>query len=104
MLLTWSLSVIGLAMLTVSGTVLPFSTKGGTSSLTLPVRTTAAPATSRIAPAIAAGVASAGHGVAIGRVPRTAALPAEARNRRRVEFFGSRIISLLITYSRKLAR
>src|SRR4051794_23820510 len=78
-------------MLTVIGTVLPFSTKGGTSSLTLPVRTTAVPTTSRIAPAIVAGVASAGRSVTIGTVPSTAALPAEARNWRRVAVFGLRI-------------
>src|SRR3954454_6418708 len=82
---------MGLVTFTVIGTVLPFSTKGGTSSLTLPVRTTAAPATSRIAAAIIAGVASAGRSVTIGTVPSTAALPAEARNWRRVAFFGSRI-------------
>src|SRR5947209_8733050 len=89
MLLTWSLSVIGLATLTVSGTVLPFSTSGGTSSLTLPLRTTAAPTTSRMALASIAGVASAGRSV----TPSTAALPAMARNRRRLESSGSRITS-----------
>jgi len=36
MLATWSASVIGLSTETVSGTVLPFSTIGGNSSLTLP--------------------------------------------------------------------
>ena len=34
--LTWSSAVIGLSTLTVIGTVLPFSTSGGMSSLTLP--------------------------------------------------------------------
>ena len=35
--LTWSAAVIGLSTVTVSGTVLPFSTSGGMSSFTLPV-------------------------------------------------------------------
>src|SRR5216683_144824 len=65
MLLTYSSAVIGLVTVTVIGTVLPFSTSGGTSSLTLPVRTGASPATLRMAPASVAGVASAGRADAI---------------------------------------
>src|SRR5450756_1862745 len=86
MLLTWSSAVIGLATLTVIGTVLPFSTSGGTSSLTLPVRTTAPPTTLRIAAASIAGVASAGLSVTAGTAPSTAAPPARPRNCRRVEW------------------
>ena len=59
---------------TVTATELPFSTRGGTSSLTLPVRTTAEPVTSRIAAAIIAGVALAG-----GTAPSTAEAKAELR-------------------------
>src|ERR1700730_16642080 len=55
MLLTWSSGVIGLARLTVIGTVLPFSTSGGISSLTLPVLTSAEPTTLRMAEARIAG-------------------------------------------------
>jgi hypothetical protein len=62
--------------LTVIGTVLPFSTNGGISSLTLPVRTAASPTMDRIADVIVAGVASAGRKVASGAVLSTAALPA----------------------------
>src|SRR5947209_9882556 len=97
MLLTWSSGVIGLVTLTVIGTVLPFSTKGGTSSLTLPVRTTAAPVTSRIAAAIIAGVAAAGCAATIGTAPTTAAPPVSARNRRRVERSGLSIVSRFIS-------
>src|SRR5437764_18744 len=45
MAFTWSASVIGLSTETVSGTVLPFSTRGGMSSVTLPGRTGASPVT-----------------------------------------------------------
>src|ERR1035437_1000300 len=84
MLLTKSSGVIGLETLTVIGTVLPFSTSGGTSSLTLPVRTTAAPTTFRMAAARGAGVAAAGCSVTMGTAPSTAAPPARPRNWRRV--------------------
>ena len=57
--------------LTVIGTVLPFSTSGGISSLTFPVRTTASPTTVLIADVIVAGVASAGRSVTMGTVPMT---------------------------------
>ena len=43
MALTWSASVIGLSTLTVSGTALPFSDSGGSSSFTLPALTGAGP-------------------------------------------------------------
>src|ERR1700722_11779893 len=86
MLLTKSSDVIGLATLTVIGTVLPFSTSGGTSSLTLPGRTTASPTTFLIAAASIAGVARAGRSVTIGTVITTAALPVRPRNWRRVEY------------------
>src|SRR5258708_17097170 len=52
-------SVIGLSTVTVSGTVLPFSTSGGMSSVTRPDRGVAPPVTSLIAAAIASGVARA---------------------------------------------
>src|SRR5665647_2291079 len=86
MLLTKSSGVIGLVTLTVIGTVLPFSTSGGMSSLTFPVRTTALPTTLRIALASIAGVASAGRKLTTGTAPSTAALPARPRKRRRVDF------------------
>src|SRR2546430_6145732 len=60
MLATWSASVIGLSTETVSGTVLPFSTIGGISSLTLPRLIAASPVSPRIASSIAADVAKAG--------------------------------------------
>src|SRR5260221_1569521 len=85
MLLTYSSAVIGLVTLTVIGTVLPFSTSGGTSSLTLPVRTGASPTTLRMAEASIAGVPSAGRNVTIGTVPNNAAPPARPRKRRRVD-------------------
>src|SRR3954470_107094 len=69
----------------VIGTVLPFSTSGGISILTLPVRTTAAPTTFLIAAANVAGVAPAGCSATIGTVPITAAPPASPRNPRRVD-------------------
>src|SRR6185312_12492156 len=84
MLFTYSFAVIGLATLTVIGTVLPFSTRGGISSLTLPARTGASPTTLRIAEPSIAGVASDGRNVATGTTPATAALPARPRNVRRV--------------------
>src|SRR5215471_16716077 len=60
MLSTESASVIGLSTETVSGTVLPFSTIDGISSLTLPRCGSASPTNARMAPSIAACVASAG--------------------------------------------
>src|SRR3954447_17443888 len=91
MLLTYSSGVIGLETLTVIGTVLPFSTSGGKSSLTLPVRTAAPPTTFRMAEASVAGVASAGRRVTAGTEPSTAALPARPRKRRRVDWSCLRI-------------
>src|SRR3954453_9600788 len=91
MLLTYSSGVIGLETLTVIGTVLPFSTRGGKSSLTLPVRTTAPPTTFLIAEASVAGVASAGRSVSAGPEPRPAALPARPRKRPRVDWSCLRI-------------
>src|SRR4029077_14387894 len=78
MLLTKSSGAIGLATLTVIGTVLPFSTSGGTSSLILPVFTGAPPVTLRIADASDAGVASAGRSGTIGTAPSTGPPPAKA--------------------------
>src|SRR5207248_11426228 len=57
MALTWSAAVIGLSTVTVSGTVLPFSTSGGTSIVTLPSRSGASPTTFLIAASMVAGVA-----------------------------------------------
>src|ERR1700681_3074345 len=57
MALTWSAAVIGLSTETVSGTVLPFSTSGGTSIVTLPLRGGAVPTTFLIAACMVAGVA-----------------------------------------------
>src|SRR5882724_8999795 len=79
MLATWSASVIGLSTETVSGTVLPFSTIGGNSSLTLPRFIAASPTSARIASSIAAEVAAAG--AASGVKPKPAAAN---RIRRRV--------------------
>src|SRR3977135_283784 len=87
-LFTGSSEVIGRATLTVIGTVLPFSTSGGMSSLTLPVCTTAEPTTFRIALASIAGVASAGRRVTVS----IAALPVRARNCRRVALVGLSIV------------
>src|ERR1700690_2476005 len=100
MLFTKSSDVIGLVTLTVIGTVLPFSTSGGMSSLTLPVFTTAAPTTFRIAAASIAGVASACRSVTIGTAPVTAALPASSRNRRRLDWSGLRIPNTLLFVQR----
>ena len=75
--------------MTVIGTVLPFSTSGGMSSLTLPVCTAASPMTLRIAAASIAGVASAGRMVTIGTAPSTAAPRRGRRNWRRVDSAGS---------------
>src|SRR3984893_17163486 len=91
MLLTWSSAVIGLVTVTVIGTVLPFSTSGGTSILTRPACTSAAPTTFLIALASIAGVASLGRNVTIGTTPITAALPARPRNWRREELSDLRI-------------
>src|SRR5215472_9445624 len=59
MLSTCSASVIGLSTDTASGTVLPFSTIDGNSSLTLPGCGSASPTTRRIASFMAASVALA---------------------------------------------
>src|SRR6516162_3365400 len=61
MLVTRSAPLIGLSTVTVSGTVLPFSTIGGNSSFTLPRSIVASPTSARIASSIAAGVAAAGR-------------------------------------------
>src|SRR6202051_1422754 len=55
--LTYSAAVIGLSTVIVTGTVLPFSTSGGPSIMTLPLRTGAAPTTLRMAASMVAGVA-----------------------------------------------
>src|SRR5215469_5549184 len=60
MLTTWSASVIGLSTETVNGTVLPFSTIDGNSSLTLPRCGSVSPTSARMASSIVACVASAG--------------------------------------------
>src|ERR1700733_9644414 len=99
MLLTKSSDVIGLVTLTVIGTVLPFSTSGGISSLTLPVCTTAAPTTLRMAVASIAGVASAGRSVTIGTAPITAAPLARPRKWRRVECSGIRIAGPIFLFT-----
>jgi hypothetical protein len=65
------------ATLTVIGTVLPFSTSGGMSSLTLPVRTAAPPVTLWIADGQHRGVASAGRTVTTG-LRRARRRPGEA--------------------------
>src|SRR6185369_14105356 len=84
MAFTWSVSVIGLSTLTVSGTALPFSDRGGNSSLTLPVLTRAEPTTARMASCIATAVACAGSTAMIAVRPRPAAAPpAIHRNSRR---------------------
>src|ERR1700736_6686769 len=92
MLLTWFSAVIGLSTLTVIGTVLPFSTSGGTSSLTLPVFTAAVPTTFLIAAAMVSGVAGAGRRLTTGTTPIAAALPARPRKQRRVEASDLRIV------------
>src|SRR5580693_8839139 len=101
MLLTWSSAVIGLATLTVIGTVLPFSTSGGTSSLTLPVCTVAAPTTFLIAAAMVSGVASAVRRLTTGTTPMAAALPARPRNRRRVEACDLRIVCRAFLFAQR---
>src|ERR1700674_1036367 len=55
MALTWVAGVIGLSTATAQGTVLPFSTSGGISSLTLPTFSLASPMTLAIAACISAG-------------------------------------------------
>src|SRR5580692_5918659 len=97
MLLTKSSGVIGLVTLTVIGTVLPFSTSGGMSSLTLPVCTTAEPTTFRIALASIAGVASAGRSV----TASIAALPVRARNCRRVASVGLSIVGYAFLFAQR---
>src|ERR1700722_16632645 len=68
----------------VTGTVLPFSTSGGTSSFTLPAWMTAPPVTSRMAAAIISGVACAGSAVRIGTTVAIAMPAVPARNWRRI--------------------
>jgi hypothetical protein len=83
--LTWSAAVIGLSTDTVSGTVLPFSISGGTSSVTLPLRSGASPRTFFIAACIFSGVARAGSSATIETTPNPPARRiASARKRRRV--------------------
>src|SRR6516165_531112 len=101
MLLTWSSAVIGLATLTVIGTVLPFSTSGGISSLTLPVRTGASPTRLRIAALSIAGVASTERVVTMGTAPPTAALPARPRNLRRVVVGEWRITIYVVLFTKR---
>src|SRR6516162_11472975 len=101
MLLTWSSAVIGLATLTVIGTVLPFSTSGGISSLTLPVCTGASPTRLRIAALSIAGVASTERTVTMGTAPATAALPARPRNLRRVVVGGWRIRIYVVLFTKR---
>src|ERR1700751_5621550 len=91
MLMTGSSAVIGLATETIIGTVLPFSTNGGMSSLTLPARTGASPTRLRSAEVSIAGVASTSRKVTTGSAPATAAPPARCRNVRRVAFAVRRI-------------
>ncbi len=69
---------MGLSTVTVSGTVLPFSTSGGTSSLTRPSVGVAVPTTLRIASAMASCVADAG---ASGRTSTAAVVPVRKRRR-----------------------
>src|SRR6516225_11900644 len=102
MLLTWSSGVFGLDTVTVIGTVLPFSTNGGTSSLTLPVRTVALPMTFLIAAVMVSGVAATGRRLTTGMVPIAAAVPAMPRNWRRVEPSDLRIF-IVSSYSRSVA-
>src|ERR1700738_233878 len=83
----------------VIGTVLPFSTRGGTSSFTLPAWMTSPPTTSRIAAARDSDVAFAGLAVKIGATLMIAVLPATARKRRRVESVLSLIISSLCRFA-----
>src|SRR5712671_7264864 len=59
MVLTWFAKVIGLSSATSSDTELPFSTIGGMSSVTLPLRSGAWPMVLRIWACIVAGVARA---------------------------------------------
>src|SRR5215467_13936889 len=79
MLSTCSASVIGLSTDTASGTVLPFSTIDGNSSLTLPGCGSASPTSPRIASFMAASVAPTGR--AAGASPTATAVN---RIRRRV--------------------
>src|SRR5438874_1873520 len=82
--LTCSASVIGLSTVTVSGTALPFSISGGSSSFTLPGVMRAEPTTARMASCISAGVARAGFTVTMPVSPRPAATPpATFKNARR---------------------
>src|SRR5262245_36924345 len=75
---------MGLSTLMVSGTALPFSMRGGSSSFTLPGVTRADPMTVRTASCISAGVAEAGFTTLTAANPRPAAAPpATFRNSRR---------------------
>src|SRR3981081_140264 len=78
--LTWSCGVIGLSTSIASATVLPFSTSGGTSIVTLPLPPDASPTTWRIARRIDSGVAAAGSTL-ISAAPRPAR-PASSMSRR----------------------
>src|SRR3954447_17083502 len=89
MFLTWFAKVIGLSTVTSSDTELPFSTIGGMSSVTLPLRSCAWPTVLRIRACIAAGVARAPeegrtHTMAPAAVVAPAALKAPTRKVRRV--------------------
>ena len=76
MLRTWSACVIGLSTVTVTGTVLPFSTRGGMSRITLPGRTGPSPAKARIAASISTGVPCAGRRTVIDKMPAPLDQPA----------------------------
>src|SRR5262249_33533191 len=78
---TWSAGVIALSTLTVSGTVLPFSDSGGSSSLTRPFVTGAEPTIFLIASCASWGVARAGTTVMPAPRPSPAAAP--TKNSRR---------------------
>src|SRR5262249_34845102 len=84
MAFTWSAGVMGLSTVTVQGTVLPFSTRGGMSSLTLPSLIRASPTTVATAACISAGVAFAGPTSREATVQPTARLPAILSASRRV--------------------
>ena len=78
-LIALSAAVIGLSTATESGTLLPLSISGGTSSFTRPLRSGAPPVTFRTASCIAAGVARAGRDTVARPMPPAAAI----RNSRR---------------------
>src|ERR1700722_8034017 len=89
--LTYSVAVIGLSTVMVTGTVLPFSTSGGTSLTPSPLRTGAAPTTFRMAASMVAGVAR----LDFVATTETSAMPVAsravpARKSRRVAFIFAR--------------